>query len=143
MTSGVGAIFLSLPTSRILLQMRSKNVSHPGTWAFWSGKAEKDEQPLETLQRELEEEMGELPVSHKIYPLHIFESNNGFDYKTFVIACYDEFVPTLNKESSGYCWVDIGAWPKPLHSGAKLVFYDKSAINKIKTIATNVEKLAA
>ena len=139
MTSGVGAIFLSLPTSRILLQMRSKNVSHPGTLAFWGGKAEKDEQPLETLQRELEEEMGELPVSHKIYPLHIFESNNGFDYKTFVIACYDEFVPTLNKESSGYCWVDIGAWPKPLHSGAKLVFYDKSAINKI----TNVEKLAA
>ena len=143
MTSGVGAIFLSLPTSRILLQMRSKNVSHPGTWAFWGGKAEKDEQPLETLQRELEEEMGELPVSHKIYPLHIFESNNGFDYKTFVIACYDEFVPTLNKESSGYCWVDIGAWPKPLHSGAKLVFYDKSAIKKIQTIATNVEKLAA
>ena len=86
MTSGVGAIFLSLPTSRILLQMRSKNVSHPGTWAFWGGKAEKDAQPLETLQRELEEEMGELPVSHKIYPLHIFESNNGFDYKTFVIA---------------------------------------------------------
>ena len=87
--------------------------------------------------------MGKLPVSHKIYPLHIFESNNGFNYKTFVIACYDEFVPVLNEESSGYCWVDIGAWPKPLHSGAKLVFYDKSAINKIKTIATNVEKLAA
>ena len=137
MISGVGAIFLSLPTSRILLQMRSKNVSHPGTWAFWGGKAENDEQPLETLERELEEEMGELPVSH------IFESENGFNYKTFVIACYDEFVPILNKESSGYCWVDIGAWPKPLHSGAKLVLYDKSAINKIKTIATNIQKIAA
>ena len=55
MISGVGAIFLSLPTSRILLQMRSKNVSHSGTWAFWGGKAEKDEQPLETLERELAE----------------------------------------------------------------------------------------
>ena len=143
MISGVGAIFLSLPTGRILLQMRSKNVSHSGTWAFWGGKAEKDEQPLETLERELEEEMGKLPVSHKIYPLHIFESENGCNYKKFVIACYDEFVPILNEESSGYCWVDIGSWPKPLHSGAKLVFYDKSAIKKIQIIATNIQQIAA
>ena len=143
MISGVGAIFLSLPTNRILLQMRSKYVSHSGTWAFWGGKAENDEQPLETLERELAEEMGELPVSHKIYPLHIFESENGFNYKTFVIACYDEFIPTLNNESSGYCWVDIGNWPKPLHSGAKLVLYDKSVIKKIQTITTNIQKIAA
>jgi len=139
MISGVGAIFLSLPTSRILLQMRSKNVSHPGTWAFWGGKAEKGETPLDTLNRELEEEMGKVPISFKLFPLHIFESNNGFTYQTFIITVFKEFVPKLNKESSGYCWVDIGAWPKPLHSGAKLVFYDNSSINKIKTIATNLK----
>tara|TARA_B100000949_G_scaffold171140_1_gene151543 strand:- start:5939 stop:6409 length:471 start_codon:yes stop_codon:yes gene_type:complete len=139
MISGVGAIFLSLPTSRILLQMRSKNVSHSSTWAFWGGKAEKDEKPLDTLERELEEEMGNIPNSYKIFPLHIFESNNGFTYQTFIITVFREFVPSLNNESSGYCWVDIGAWPKPLHSGAKLVFYDSSSINKIKTIATNLK----
>jgi len=139
MISGVGAIFLSLPTSRILLQMRSKYVSHPGTWAFWGGKAEKNETPLDTLNRELEEEMGKVPNSFKLFPLHIFESNNGFTYQTFIITVFREFVPKLNKESSGYCWVDIGAWPKPLHSGAKLVFYDNSSINKIKTIATNLK----
>ena len=140
MINGVGAIFLSLPTSRILLQMRSKNVSHSGTWAFWGGKAEKGEQPLDTLQRELEEEMGtNVPNYYNIVPLHVFESKNGFNYKTFIVTVFREFVPELNGESSGYCWVDIGSWPKPLHSGAKLVFYDKSSIDKIKTVATNLK----
>ena len=134
MISGVGAIFLCLPTKRLMLQMRSRNVSHPGTWAFWGGKAEKDEEPLETLQRELKEEMGVIPSFKKVYPLHIFKSKNSFTYNTFIISIMQEFVPTLNKESSGYCWVDLNNWPKPLHSGAKLVFYDKSCIKKIQTI---------
>ncbi len=134
MISGVGAIFLCLPTKRLMLQMRSRNVSHPGTWAFWGGKAEKDEEPLETLQRELKEEMGVIPSFKKVYPLHIVKSKNSFTYNTFIISIMQEFVPTLNKESSGYCWVDLNNWPKPLHSGAKLVFYDKSCIKKIQTI---------
>ena len=56
MISGVGAIFLCTSTNRILLQQRSKNVSHPTTWAFWGGKAEDNEKPIDTLHRELTEE---------------------------------------------------------------------------------------
>ena len=26
-------------------------------------------------------------------------------------------MPKLNSEHSGYCWVDFGIWPKPLHQG--------------------------
>tara|TARA_B100000427_G_scaffold103904_1_gene85975 strand:- start:1370 stop:1783 length:414 start_codon:yes stop_codon:yes gene_type:complete len=135
MIQGVGAIFLSISTSKIMLQMRSNTVSHPNTWAFWGGKAENNEIPIDTLNREIKEEMGKIPSFKKIYPLHIFRSNkNGFTYNTFIITVDEEFVPQLNIESSGYCWVDIYSWPKPLHSGAKLVFYDKSCIKKIKTI---------
>lgn len=135
MISGVGAIFLCLKSKRILLQQRSKNVSHSGTWAFWGGKAEDNEKPIDTLHRELTEEMGKIPSFQKVYPLHIFKSDkNGFNYITFVITVDREFVPDLNNESSGYCWINIGSWPKPLHNGAKLVFYDKSCIKKINTI---------
>ena len=136
MITGVGAIFLSLVTKRVLLQQRSRQVSHPGTWAFWGGKREEHESPIETLKRELSEELGNLPFlgEKKIYPLHIFKSDNGFEYKTFIITIQNEFTPRLNIESSGYCWVNINSWPKPLHNGAKLVFYDKSCIKKIKTI---------
>lgn len=139
MIKGVGAIFLCLSSNRLLLQLRSLNVSHSGTWAFWGGKAEKSEQPIDTLHRELEEELGNLPNFKKIYPLHIFKSDkNGFTYNTFIITVKEEFIPNLNYESSGYCWVDINCWPKPLHTGAKLVLYDKSCIKKIKTITNSL-----
>jgi hypothetical protein len=34
---------------------------------------------------------------------------------SYLIICEDEFVPTLNDESAGYCWVELGRWPAPLH----------------------------
>ncbi len=137
MINAVGAIFLCYKTSRLMLQMRSNKVSHPKTWAFWGGKVEKNELPINALNRELQEEMGILPPIKKIYPLHVFVSKNKFDYNTFIVTVKKEFVPRLNEESSGYCWVDINNWPKPLHSGAKLVFYDTSCIKKIQTILKN------
>ena len=45
-----------------------------------------------------------------------------------------EFVPTLNHESSGYAWVDIAKYPKPLHDGAKITLHNKKNINKLKKL---------
>ena len=74
-----------------------------------------------------------MPAVVKIYPLHQYKAkNNSFFYNTFIVVTYKEFVPTLNNESSGFCWVDIGNWPKPLHNGAKGVLYNKGLVKDIR-----------
>tara|TARA_B100001250_G_scaffold187774_1_gene161344 strand:+ start:2297 stop:2773 length:477 start_codon:yes stop_codon:yes gene_type:complete len=130
-----GCLLLALDTGRVCLQQRSQNNTHPRTWAFWGGKAEANERPIETLLRELEEEIGILPDVQKVHPLHIFTSKNSeFTYNSFVVAVYEEFIPLLNNESDGYCWVKLGNWPRPLHPGSKNILYDKTMVKKIGTI---------
>ena len=130
-----GCLVLAIDTGRIMLQQRSGDTSHPRTWGFFGGKAEKDERPLQTLLRELEEEIGLLPDIQKVYPLNKFTSpDKNFVYNTFVVTVYDEFIPQLNDESNGFCWVKMGNWQRPLHNGAKAQLYNKDIIKKIKTI---------
>lgn len=130
-----GCIFLANDTGRVMLQQRSGNTSHPRTWGFFGGKSEQDERPIQTLLRELEEEVGILPDVQKIYPLTQFVSpDKKFVYNTFVVSIFEEFIPQLNNESNGFCWVKIGNWPRPLHNGAKAQLYNKDIIKKIKTI---------
>lgn len=140
MISASGGLFLSLDTKRICLQLRSDNGKYGGTWSFWGGKSENDEKPIDTLFRELKEEIGILPDIQKVYPLHKYVSQDkNFEYNAFVITVFEEFIPTLNKESSGYCWVDAGIYPKPLHRGAKNVLSSKTVDKKIKTIINLID----
>ena len=135
MIEASGCIFLSTKTGRILLQLRSSNVTHSKTWGFFGGKSEEDERPVETLRREIKEEIGMMPDIIKTIPISKFTSINGrFIYNSFVVLVDDEFVPILNGESDGYAWVDIGKWPKPLHPGAKIKCKSKDFLKKIKTI---------
>ena len=55
-------------------------------------------------------------------------------YYSFVYVVDEEFIPTLNSESGGYAWVDIGAWPKPLHDGAKSTLGRNKGVSKLHTI---------
>ena len=133
-----GCVILSLDTGRIMLQQRSSDTSHPRTWGFFGGKGELNERPLQTLLRELEEEIGILPYVQKVYPLNKFTSpDKRFIYNTFVVTVYNEFIPQLNNESDGYCWVKVGNWPRPLHSGVRAQVYNKDIVKKIKTIREN------
>lgn len=135
MIEASGCIFLSLSTGRVMMQQRSNSVTHPNTWGFFGGKQEKNERPIETLYRELSEELGDIPEIKKVIPISKFTSANGkFTYHNFVAIINDEFVPILNSESAGFCWVDIGHWPKPLHPGAKVQCNSIDFIKKIKTI---------
>ena len=120
MIEASGCIFLSSQTGRILLQLRSTKVTHSKTWGFFGGKSEEQERPIETLRREIKEEIGMMPEIVKTIPISKFTSGNGrFIYNSFVVIVKEEFIPVLNGESDGYAWVDIGKWPKPLHPGAK------------------------
>jgi len=135
MIQASGCCFLALDTGRIMLQQRSKRSSHPLTWSFWGGKAEKSERPIETLLRECREEIGILPDIAKVQPLHIFLSDDGkFTYNTFCVTVFEEFIPNCNHESSGYSWVGINCWPKPLHRGARVVLENKQLVDKLVTI---------
>ena len=135
MITASGCIFLALDTGRICLQLRGRKSSHRGTWSFWGGKSEQTERPVETLLRELNEEIGMLPDFEKIYPLHKFTSaDKRFIYNAFVVTVFEEFTPDTNGESSGYAWVDLKYYPRPLHQGAKLVLANQHMIEKIQTI---------
>jgi 8-oxo-dGTP pyrophosphatase MutT (NUDIX family) len=130
-----GCIFLAANTGRVMLQQRSSTCSYPNTWAFFGGKAELGERPIQTLLRELEEEIGALPSIQKVYPLYKFTSaDSKFVYDTFLISVFQEFIPTLNNESSGFCWVDLNRLPHPLHPGVKAQVSNRELMSKIKTI---------
>ena len=47
---------------------------------------------------------------------------------------FEEFIPSCNHESSGYSWVSIDCWPKPLHRGARVVLSNKRLVDKLTTI---------
>lgn len=117
-----GAVFVAADTKRILLNLRSKEVSKAGNWGFFGGKIKDSEKILEGLSRELMEEIGFIPKYIKVYPVDIFRSDDDkFNYYSILIIVDKEFIPDLQYESDGYCWTKIGSWPKPLHPGAKAV----------------------
>lgn len=136
MIQASGCLILAKNTGKVLLQQRSPNVKYPGTWGFFGGKSEGQERPIETLLRELQEEIGSIPAYHKVFPLSSFTSNdNKFTYHTFVLLVKKEFVPKkLNIESSGYAWTSTDNFPQPLHPGVKSQLNNKHILKKIKTI---------
>lgn len=130
-----GCIILSEDTKRILLQLRSPDRKNKIYWSFWGGGHEQGELPVETIKRELTEELGFLPDITKFYPIHKMVSNDdSFEYNTFIATVKNEFLPTLNSESIGYCWIDYDRYPLPLHPGAKLVLQNPRIMSKITTI---------
>lgn len=135
MISASGCLFLALDTGKLCLQLRSDTSKYGGTWSFWGGKSEQGEVPVDTLLRELHEEIGIIPDVEKLYPLHKYISRDkNFEYNAFVLTVYEEFTPQLNHESGGYCWVNIGMYPRPLHRGAKSVLLNKNITSKLNTI---------
>tara|TARA_B100000029_G_scaffold401676_1_gene400874 strand:- start:900 stop:1322 length:423 start_codon:yes stop_codon:yes gene_type:complete len=138
MYDAVGATFLAQDTKRIIFNLRSKEVSHSGTWSFWGGKLESGENPIQALRREIKEEMGFVPEIIKIQPLDVFLSDDEkFMYHTFVIITPTEFKPKINHESKGYRWCEINHFPTPLHRGAKRTLLDKNNVKKLKLIVNN------
>lgn len=131
--TGVGTIFISTKTNRVLLNLRAAHKTHPMCWSLWGGMMEQGEQPKDALLRELREEMGDVPDIEKIYPFDVYESrNHQFRYYSFVCIVEDEFIPVLNSESCGYCWIELGTWPKPMHQGARISFCNQKALERLK-----------
>lgn len=130
-----GALFLCYDTNRVLLNLRAPHKSHNLSWSLWGGMLENNESPKDCLLRELTEEIGFVPDITKIYPFDIFESSDKlFKYYSFVCVVKKEFIPVLNSESSGYTWINLGVWPKPMHKGARITLCNKKSLEKLNLI---------
>ena len=133
--SAAGVVFLAKDTGRCLFQLRNSDKRMKHTWGFWGGIIENGESPYECIQRELEEEIGFVPELKKLNPIDTYQSKNKhFMYYSFCAVVDTEFLPTLNSESCGYAWVDIGQWPKPLHDGARSTLGRNKGASKLHTI---------
>ena len=131
---GVGTFIYSTSTHRYLFLLRNAS-KYSGTWGLAGGKINADEHILESLTRELNEELGYDFLDVKVIPIEKFTSDNGnFSYHTFLIPVDEEFVPELNYEHRGYCWVTLEDHPKPLHPGVWRTINFKSVTEKIKTV---------
>jgi 8-oxo-dGTP pyrophosphatase MutT (NUDIX family) len=128
----VGTLFVCIKTKRVLLNLRADHKTHPSQWSLFGGMIENDETPKDALYRELTEEMSFLPDITKIYPFDVYQSKDKhFKYISFISIVEEEFIPELNSESTGYCWTNLGTWPKPMHQGARISFCNHKAIERI------------
>jgi 8-oxo-dGTP pyrophosphatase MutT (NUDIX family) len=133
-TEGCGALVYAKKTSRYLFLLRNKH-RQQGYWGIPGGRIESGETVIQGLVREIQEEIGVDYAKKKFIPLETFTSdNNKFVYYTFLVTVEDEFVPALNAEHRGYCWVEMRDHPTPLHPGLWRSFNFDIVKKKIKTL---------
>lgn len=131
-----GALLYCPTTHRYLFLLRSGH-KHDGTWGLAGGKINAGETIVTGLLREIREEIGVDLSSNKIIPVEQFTSESGhFTYHTYVIRVAEEFIPTLNEEHRGFCWVPLGDYPRPLHPGVWRTVNFQSIVEKIRTLET-------
>lgn len=129
-----GALIYCTSTHRYLFLLRNGD-KFDNTWGLVGGKVENGETIEQGLNREIFEEMGGEIKGAKILPIEKYTSpNDKFVYHTFLIKVEEEFVPVLNHEHKGYCWVPLDCHPKPLHPGVWRTFKFKNIIDKIRTL---------
>jgi 8-oxo-dGTP pyrophosphatase MutT (NUDIX family) len=137
-----GGLFLAKKTKRFLFLLRTQGRT-AGTWGLVGGRKEpSDATPFEALRREIEEEIGFLPVIKKTLPLEKFVSNDSvFNFHTYFCLVDTEFVPTLSDEHIAWGWFSLVALPKPIHRGLNLSLRNKIIQTKIQTVIDIIDSL--
>lgn len=110
-----GVFFYAANTKRFLYLLRN-DLKNPGAWGIPGGKIDENETLFQGVERECMEEIDFFPSMAKLIPIQKFV-NNTFTYHTFFCKLEHEFIPVLNDEHIGYCWIDYKEYPKPLHPG--------------------------
>ncbi len=137
-----GALILSKKTGRFLFGLRSELETYPLTWGIFGGKLLSKESNLEGLERELREEIKEIPNIIQIIPVDLYiNKEKFFEYFSFLIIVEDEFIPKLNKEHVGYCWVELDKWKTiKLHPSVKKTLNNNLLIKSFKKIIKDFKK---
>lgn len=130
----VGALIYCSKTSRYLFLLRN-NGKFADTWGIAGGKIDSGESPIQSLLREIQEEIGVNVQGQKLIPLETYTAdNNYFVYYTYIVLVDQEFVPNLNSEHRGYAWTAISDMPRPVHPGLFKTLKIEEINDKIKLI---------
>jgi 8-oxo-dGTP pyrophosphatase MutT (NUDIX family) len=119
-----GTIYVAPDGDILLLRRASDEQNYAGHWSLPGGGAEEGESPEMAADRESMEEMGVAPkgtkklLDQKITP-------TGMAFHTFAQPVKKKFVPTLNKEHSGYAWAPLDQLPEPMHPSVKGLLQDE------------------
>jgi ADP-ribose pyrophosphatase YjhB (NUDIX family) len=125
-----GALFYAKSTRRFLLLQKADG-KHSGTWGLVGGTNIEGESAWQGLQREVVEEIGQMPLILKTIPLETFVSNDRvFNFHTYLCVIDNEFIPMLSDEHQGWAWTTVDRAPKPLHQGLRNSFSNKIKKNK-------------
>jgi len=129
-----GALIYCTSTKRYLFLLR-KTGRYSNTWGIVGGKVSNHETVIQGLKREINEELGGEIRDAKFINIDKFISNSGeFSYHTFLIKVEEEFVPVLNEEHKGYCWVDLESIPKPMHPGLSTTINSQLKRHNLKVL---------
>jgi 8-oxo-dGTP pyrophosphatase MutT (NUDIX family) len=132
--SSTGAIIYCTKTHRYLFLLRN-TAKHSGSWGLVGGKVEPGENVIQGLHREIREELGGKIDGAKIIPIEQYTSDDDkFVFHTYLISVDEEFLPELNSEHRGFCWVHLEDYPKPLHPGVWRSFKFQVIIDKLRTM---------
>lgn len=140
-----GAGILLTTGRRVLVLLRSEDVTEPGTWNLAGGAVDSDEEPLVAGLRELEEEtgLGLDPARVDRRGRTVWESPDGrFRYTTSVVRVPESYTKKrieLNWENDEHKWVDV-AWLRAneaeLHPGFR------AKLTELITLAFDVGEVA-
>ena len=134
-----GALIYARSVRRFLLVQKAQG-KHAGTWGLVGGTNHKYENPWSGLQREVQEEIGQVPAFIKTMPLETFVSNDSvFNFHTYFCIIDDEFIPQLSDEHTAWGWFSLESLPKPLHNGLALSLRNKIIQAKIQTIVDIID----
>jgi 8-oxo-dGTP pyrophosphatase MutT (NUDIX family) len=140
--SSTGALIYCTQTHRYLFLLRNSN-RHAGSWGIVGGKVEEGESVIQGLHREIREELGGEIKGAKVIPIEQYTSDNDkFVFHTYLISVDEEFVPILNHEHRGYCWVPLNDHPKPLHPGVWRSFKFTAIVDKLRTMETVLSQVS-
>lgn len=112
----VGIIIVAKDTNRFFMLHR---VNYPIAWSALAGGMEGDENPIETIKREIKEEIGLNPDLVKDIKVVGTSNTMGHTHYVMVGLVDKEFVvPNLKKnENDDYGWFTDKNLPSPIHPG--------------------------
>lgn len=140
--SSVGILIVAKDTNKILMLHR---VNYPaGTWSALAGGMEDGEDPITTVKREINEEIGIDPST--IEGIRIVGTSNAMGHLHYVMVGFveKEFkVPNLKKdENDKYGWFSPNNLPSPLHPGfLKSLEMIKPLLNLRESLRKGLNKL--
>jgi 8-oxo-dGTP diphosphatase len=89
----------------VMLQKRSAFAHEGGTWSCAGGAMDEGETPFDAALREASEEVGDIPVAHRLIGTYVFRPADDWSYTTVVVEVDEAFGESINFETDAVEWV--------------------------------------